>query len=1072
MGTLSAPESFPHDFLSMFQRPPNSRNAAARRRAESGRATVRRRPRIERLDDRRVLAAITGVVFHDLNQSLHQESGEPFAANRLVFLDSNANATLDVGEPLRIADDAGAFSFQGLSDGTYEVRVFDGTTSQQQTFPVDAEIGRAPIAIAGGTALLAAGGNDSAGNNSVGINIVNGGRVLTADSIVDADLDTATTSTIALGSSLAPGSSLIRAQALPDGRLLVIGGETSSSDTTASDATATDTTATDTTATHTAWIVGADSATPVDLSVSGATAGNVDLAIDGNGRGVLLVTAQDQSSVLVRSIDATDVSGAIVVRDTGVSVPLASTVLASSTGGRSVIASPSAEGLVVSLWSNSTGTPIAVSSDVAGAVGLVAFDDASGIVVLATAGGGVSIHDVNDEFRQVDQIGGSIGAVMIDPLRDLWIAYDNDAAALRIISLRDGARIATLPVDVSAVGDVVSLAGGSQPDSFLVLGSAGIAEIKLNRPAAHRVTIVGGMDADPIAFGVVIIDANTPPRYVAMPTLSVDEDDTLNLGTGATLVGSIDANDDDYVLVQQTGAANGVATLNIDGSIQYVPDDDFFGTDTVTVVLHDGQNVSDPIVLNIEVRATPDPLVDVVVNVNPTAENAPVGLPIGGIRIVDVDGGGHLIEINDPRFGAVPNVNGGIDIVVLGGPIDFETETLIPLDITVSDPETSDVIVRNVSLRITDANDPITAILPAEAFVIENAPGDVVTGLTVVDQDAEQSYTFTVDDDRFIVQEFDLRLADGVAVDFESESTITVNVTATEVGAGGNSFTQSITITVRDVAEQPTGLTLTDRVVMEFTAGDQAGRIQIDGSDPDPRYLFTVDDPRFEVVDGTLKLRNRDFVVQAVESQIELTITVQDSVGQFATIDRSFVIEVLENETPLHNRDNPFDVNHGGDVTAADALAIINYLSNHGPGPVGAGDVGFCYDVNADGFVTALDALLVINRLNQNPSVLAGGEAEGEGELVPASTPQTPPQAPLQQRGLQQRGLRLVDGDDGVDGAGIVNETRVGEVVRDATFAAWRPSIESDVVADAIESLNDADDSDDGSLDLLTDRSV
>lgn len=1007
----------------MAKRLPESRTAASRRR----RVTVRRRPLLERLDDRRVLAAITGAVFQDLNQSLQQDAAEPAAVSRLVFLDTNANATLDIGEPLTIADEAGAFSFEGLADGTYEVRVFDGTTTQQQTFPVEAETGLAPIAIAGGTALLPTAG-------------INGGRVLTADSVVSADLDAASSSTIPVGNQL------LRMQSLPGDRLLVIGGDAS--------------------ATHTAWVVDANSSTPADLSVSGATIGNatlgnVDLAIDGDGRGVLLVTAADASSVLVRSVDASDTSGSIMVADTGVSVPVDSSVIASSTGVRSVIASPSAGGLLVSLWSNSTGAPIAVSSDVAGAASLVAFDDAAGILVLRTTDGGVSVHDVNDNFQQTDVISGTIGAVMIDPSRDLLIAHDNDLSALQVISLRDAARIATLPVDLSAIGDVVTLASGSQPDSFLVLGSTGIHEVQLNRPAAHRVTIVGGLDADPISFGVLVIGANTPPRYDELPTLSVDEDETLSLSTGATLAGSVDAEDSDYVLVQQSPAANGVATLNIDGSIQYVPDDDFFGTDTVTVVLHDGQDVSESIVLNIDVRPIPDSPTGVIIQVDPVPENSPIGLPIGGIDIIDVDGGGHVIEIDDPRFGAVPNGIGGIDIVILNGPIDFETQSLIPIGITVTDPDTSDVIERNVTLRITDANDPITGILPTEAFVFENAPGDVVTGLIVVDQDGEQSYTFTVDDERFIVEEYDLRLADGVAVDYESESIITVNVTATEVGTGGNSFTQEITITVRDIAEQPQGMTLTDRVVVEFTPGDEAGELKIDGNDPDPRYIFTVNDSRFEVVDGTLKLIDDEFVVRAVEPEIQVTITAQDSIGQFDDIERSFIIDVLGNESPLHNRNDPFDVNHGGDVTAADALAIINYLNDYGPGPVGSGDMGYCYDVNADGFVTALDALLVINRLNQRPGgIVAGGEGDGEGEQVPPPSPQAP---------LPSRELRIA-GDQGGEGEFIGEELQRGEVIRDATFALWRPSVDSDTVAGAIESLDASDDSDDGSLDLLSDK--
>ena len=93
---------------------------------------------------------------------------------------------------------------------------------------------------------------------------------------------------------------------------------------------------------------------------------------------------------------------------------------------------------------------------------------------------------------------------------------------------------------------------------------------------------------------------------------------------------------------------------------------------------------------------------------------------------------------------------------------------------------------------------------------------------------------------------------------------------------------------------------------------------------------------------------------------------------------------MLENPTPFHNHDDPYDVDHGGDVSALDALAIINYLNSFGPGPVGQGSSGLCYDVNADGFVTALDALLVLNEMNrrENRDSVDEEEAGGEGEQI------------------------------------------------------------------------------------------
>jgi hypothetical protein len=77
------------------------------------------------------------------------------------------------------------------------------------------------------------------------------------------------------------------------------------------------------------------------------------------------------------------------------------------------------------------------------------------------------------------------------------------------------------------------------------------------------------------------------------------------------------------------------------------------------------------------------------------------------------------------------------------------------------------------------------------------------------------------------------------------------------------------------------------------------------------------------------------------------------------------------------NPDIQFDVNGDGAVSPQDALIIINYLNNVGPGPVPPDAVGPPFlDVNGDDQVTANDVLLVINFLNA-----ASGEGEGEGDL-------------------------------------------------------------------------------------------
>ncbi len=89
---------------------------------------------VEPLEPRRLLAAISGNVFLDTNNSFVQEPGEVGAASRLVYIDSNDNGLRDAGEPFRIADANGVYAFTGLDAGTYALRQeIPGGSSQ--TFP-------------------------------------------------------------------------------------------------------------------------------------------------------------------------------------------------------------------------------------------------------------------------------------------------------------------------------------------------------------------------------------------------------------------------------------------------------------------------------------------------------------------------------------------------------------------------------------------------------------------------------------------------------------------------------------------------------------------------------------------------------------------------------------------------------------------------------------------------------------------------------------------------------------------------------------------------------------------------
>jgi hypothetical protein len=78
---------------------------------------------IESLEDRRLLASISGTVWNDRNaDGIRQADVEPLLSGRTIYIDTNDNAVLDAGEPSRSSNASGAYTFGSLPAGTYVVR--------------------------------------------------------------------------------------------------------------------------------------------------------------------------------------------------------------------------------------------------------------------------------------------------------------------------------------------------------------------------------------------------------------------------------------------------------------------------------------------------------------------------------------------------------------------------------------------------------------------------------------------------------------------------------------------------------------------------------------------------------------------------------------------------------------------------------------------------------------------------------------------------------------------------------------------------------------------------------------
>src|SRR5690606_6428355 len=95
----------------------------------------------------------------------------------------------------------------------------------------------------------------------------------------------------------------------------------------------------------------------------------------------------------------------------------------------------------------------------------------------------------------------------------------------------------------------------------------------------------GDIPATTVAGTIVV---NTLP--VALPdAYTVDEDNELTVAAAGLLSNDSDADNDPLSAIQVTSPSHGTLTLNTNGGFQYVPAQNYSGTDSFTYLASDGK---------------------------------------------------------------------------------------------------------------------------------------------------------------------------------------------------------------------------------------------------------------------------------------------------------------------------------------------------------------------------------------------------------------------------------------------------------------------------------------------------
>ncbi|MGL5080110.1 MAG: hypothetical protein ACRC8A_01350, partial [Microcoleaceae cyanobacterium] len=235
---------------------------------------------------------------------------------------------------------------------------------------------------------------------------------------------------------------------------------------------------------------------------------------------------------------------------------------------------------------------------------------------------------------------------------------------------------------------------------------------------------------------------------------------------------------------------------------------------------------------------------------NTVNENA-VEAVIGNLTVTDVDDTSFTYSVSDARFEVVDNALK----LKAGQFLNYETEPSVLVTVTATDSGSLST-TQEFTVTVNNVNEAPTAIALSNNTVDENAVEAIIGNLTVTDVD-DTSFTYSVSDARFEVVDNALKLKAGQFLNYETEPSVLVTVTATD--SGDLSTTQEFTVTVNNVNEVPTAIALSNNTVNENAVEAIIGNLTVTDVD-DTSFTYSVSDARFEVVDNALKLKAGQFL--------------------------------------------------------------------------------------------------------------------------------------------------------------------------------------------------------------------
>ncbi|MEM7475005.1 MAG: Ig-like domain-containing protein [Planctomycetota bacterium] len=697
-----------------------------RSRLENLRSPHRARLYLEPLEARRLLAGLQVSVFVDSDGSRSFEPGvESAAANRLVYVDLNANGRFESAEPIAVTNSQGIAHFDDLADGDYLVGLLTNPATQKTTTSTNVNPIANGLTTGAATVVLAddelehVWAVDEQGfasrvddpNDSVDF----GGRVL--DSLATAE------------------NLLVVVKASPS----IPSGLAS-------------------------FDLASGAISPIELG-SPDFAGTIrELELH---NGSITATAEDGDTITVLAVA---LDGLVAEQ----------TVIVS--GQFLAVAANPVEDLVIVAEATEQGSLIYAAGDAVNARGTFEFDSAVASLHFNASGdqlfvtleeGGVRVLSIGRIGMELEAILSDAAGPMAESLADGRLITASSQADNKLLVWDSNTWQPLGTTELPVNSQLGNLRVDSFGDELLIATTLGIYSAELAVPVGLPIEVAGDATSAAI-LGVRPLGSNNAPQTDSGVRRSVDEDNVDTFGSDELPV--TDADGDTLWFRLQAAPSRGSLVSLPEGAWKYTPNRDFAGIDSATITVFDGIDTAD-LTLHWDVHPVNDPPIALHIQLPDLPENSEPGTAIGFISVEDPDlNPNYRVTTTDARF----RVESG-QVFFVDGDLDYETEPEITFEVIATDQDNTDfAITMETTLQLSDINESPSGFELHGGTVDENVPGATIGDLRVIDPDADSQYDVELSDPRFTLLDGALKLVDGESLDHEQEPQVTIGVFASE----------------------------------------------------------------------------------------------------------------------------------------------------------------------------------------------------------------------------------------------------------------------------------------------------